>query len=389
MPFLLLLVAGCDGSRASAPAAETPPAPVAVAQVETRTVTLRRTFSGALEAAAEIMVAPRVPGQLVRLALDIGDRVEHGATIARLDDARAHQDVLSAEAELMVARANREEAVAAAEIAERAFDRVSTLHEQEVASATELDAARTTALARRSRTAVTDASIKRAEAALEAARIRLAETQVVTEWNARASDADTTRYVGERFVDEGAIVQAGEPIVSVVALDPMVAVIFVPERDYAGLSIGRPASIETDAYPRESFEGTIARIAPVFSRATRQVRVELEIENSDLRLKPGMFVRATLELDEAKNATVVPYAALTSRAGETGLFSVSSAESVARWHPVRVGIREDDSIQVTALSAEDDDAAGPPIGPQVVVLGQEMCDDGAPVRVIESEEPPL
>ena len=345
-----LVTVSCDEGRAGAPPEESPPAPVAVAPVEMRTVTLRRTFSGALDAAAEVMVAPRVSGQLVSLGLDIGDSVSRGATIAQLDDARLRQDALSAEAELSVARANRDEAIAAAEIANRAFERASTLHEQDVASAAELDAARTTALARRSRIAVTEAQITRAEAALEAARLRLAETQVVAEWEARASDADSTRFIGERFVDEGAIVQAGEPIVSVVALQPIVAVIFVPERDYAGLSIGRPASIETDAYAGERFLGTVARIAPVFSRATRQVRVELEIENDDLRLKPGMFVRATLELEEAENATVVPYAALTSRAQQTGVFSVPAGASVARWVPVHAGIREGDAVQVIPLA---------------------------------------
>lgn len=366
-----LLAAGCGAETGPPAAAARLAAPVAVAPVEIGPITLRRTFSGALEASAEVAVAPRVGGQVRQLLVDIGDEVRRGQVVARIDDRELRQATLQGEAELAVARANHDEAAAAAEIAERALERIKALRTDGVASEAELDSARTQALARRSRVSVTLAQIQRAEAALEAARLRLEESVVRAEW---ADGDDEVRLVGQRFVDEGANVAVGSPILSIVGLVPMVAVIFVPERDYARLAPGQAAALATDAYPGERFRGTVARVAPVFSRNTRQVRVELEVENSDRRLKPGMFVRADLDLGSEEAATVVPYAALTSRRDRRGVFVlVSSAGSTptVRWVPVEVGIREADRVQVI----------GEGIAGSVVTLGMELCDDGAPVTV--------
>lgn len=380
---------GCSDSSEPSRAAARPPAPVAVASIEQRPITLRRSFSGALEATAEVMVAPRVSGQLTSLVVDIGDVIERGQVVATIDDAELQQAVLQAEAEEQVAQANQEEADAAHEIASRAFDRTESLSEQGVASASELDAARATALARRSRTAVTRAQVARAAAGVEAARIRLAEAQVHADWEPTvgeipgssaagdgSSQTSPTRLVAMRFADEGTFVSAGTPLLSIVALQPIVAVIFVPERDYANLKIDQQATLTTDAYPLDEFTGRVARIAPVFSRATRQVRVELEVNNEDRRLKPGMFVRATLELAEASNATVVPYAALTKRDDRIGVFVLDASGDAVRWQPVDAGIREGRFVQV--LNAQ--------LSGTVVTLGQDMCDDGASVSVIESLE---
>lgn len=378
MLFACLTASACDDEGAASGPEVTPPAPVSVAPVEERAITLRRTFSGALEATAEVMVAPRVSGQLERLSVNIGDVIERGQVVAMIDDAELQQALAQSEADLSVARANQAEAEAAHEIADRAFRRAETLHGQGVASESELDAARTAALARSSRIAVTAAQVARAEAALEAARIRLGEAQVVASWETGRSDdapsvPGSTRLVAARFVDEGSIVASGSPIISIVELQPILAVVFVPERDYSFLAIGQEAALETDAYPNEVFTGRVARIAPVFSRNSRQVRVELEIENPELRLKPGMFVRATLELGRADDATVVPYDALTQRGEQKGVFTLSTDGITVRWRPVETGIREGRWQQVL----------GEGVTGQVVTLGQEMCDDGAAVTVIE------
>ncbi len=363
----------CGRSDGAAPTGKpTVVAPVAVGAVEVRPITLRRTFSGALEAASEVTVAPRISGHVKGLAVDIGDPITRGQVVAWIDDQEWVQAVLQSRAELAVAKANVEEAEAGAKIAERTFERIERLRKDGVASESEMDAARTAALARRSRVSVTKAQVQRADAALASAEIRLQQATVTANWD---GDDDGARVVARRFVDEGTNVSAGTAMLSIVGLQPMVAVVFVPERDYARLAEGQLATIATDAYPGESFTGTVARVAPVFSQNTRQVRVELEVENKDLRLKPGMFVRAALDLGADQGATVVPYAALTRRGDVLGVFTIDRAGDVARWRPVRAGIREGDFVQVF----------GDGVSGQVVTLGQELCDDGAPVRIIDAK----
>lgn len=343
------------------------PVPVEVAAVQRGPITLRRTFSGALEATAEFTAAPKVGGRLERLAVDLGDSVSRGQVLAWLDDAEYQQAVQQAEAELAVARASHAEAESALQIAERALARAEALRGEGVTSESQTDLARADQLAAQAQLEVASARITRAESQLETARIRLGYTRVSADW----SGGDDERVVSQRWVDEGTTVSANAPLMSVVELDPILAVVFVPERDYARLGMDMAASLVIDSYPDLVFEGRVARISPVFRRTTRQARVEILVDNSDERLKPGMFARAVIDMAEVEEATILPFAALTERDGMEGVFVVSSDGDSVHWRVVEAGIREGDRVQVL-----DGDLRG-----RVVVLGQELCDDGCAITI--------
>lgn len=101
-------------------------------------------------------------------------------------------------------------------------------------------------------------------------------------------------------------------ILAIVELSPITGVIHVTESDYARFHEGQTATLATDAYPGETFNGQVARIAPIFQQTSRQAQ-ELAIDNPDQRLKPGMFIRVTLELARAEDATIIPEAAIATR----------------------------------------------------------------------------
>ncbi|MDF1837477.1 MAG: efflux RND transporter periplasmic adaptor subunit, partial [Planctomycetota bacterium] len=359
--------------------ASTPaPAPVELGSIEKGSITLRRAFSGTLEASGEVDLAPRISGHLDQLMVDLGDPVERGQVIGMLDTDELELAELQAVADLAVAQANLEETEAVGSFARRTLERREVLGAKGITSQSELDSMRAEATSADAAIAVTQARVRRAEAALERARLQLSQAQIIADWEEQPTLADDgrmepapVRYVSARFMDEGRLVNAGTPLVSVVTLRPIVAVVTVPERDYARLEKGLPATITTDAYAGEPFQGRITRIAPVFSRTTRQVRVEIELDNVDLRLKPGMFVRAQLELDQASNATIIPFAAITERSGVEGVFVLDSKDKTVDWTPVQTGIRDGALIQVLDGSLEG----------RVVTLGQELCDDGSTVIV--------
>jgi RND family efflux transporter MFP subunit len=213
--------------------------------------------------------------------------------------------------------------------------------------------------------------VTRAEAALETARIRLGYTRITADW----SGGDDQRVVAERFVDEGETVAANAPLLRIVELDPLTGVIFVAEKDYGRLQPGQEVSLATDAYPGEAFGGRIARIAPVFREATRQARVELTVDNPGHRLKPGMFIRATVVLEHVADAVIVPEAALAARNDRTGLFVVSADGRSVVWREVRVGIREGSRVQVL----------GEGIAGRVVTLGQQLVDDGSTIIIPDGQ----
>jgi len=348
-------------------------AAVEVAPVERGPLSLRRTINGTLEAAAEFVVAPKISGRVVRLGAHISDTVERGAVVAWLDDDEFAQAVVQAEADLAVNNAQLLEAQGALEIAERTFARVESLRETELTSESEYDLASADFVAKQARVKVAEALVSRARASLEAQRIRLGYTQVAAKW----PDGESQRVVAERFVDEGETVSANTPLFSIIDLDPVVGVLYVPERDYAKLAVGQPVTLSTDAYPKEAFQGHIERIAPIFRQTTRQARVELTIPNPDQRLKPGMFIRATVELEHLEDATIVPYAALTERDDRTGLFLLDPDGRRVGWREVRVGIREGDRVQVDGAGG----ASGNRLEGRVVTLGQHLLDDGSEITI--------
>ena len=363
---------GRDAGPAGGGDGEPRPVPVEVAEIDRGQIERRRTFTGTLEPQAQLVVGSKIAGRVEELFADLADRVSRGQVMARLDNDEHLQAVAQAEADLAVAEANLVEAESLLGIAERELERVDRLRARGVSSESQRDVAKADQLAKQAHVAVTGAQVTRARAALAAARIRLGYTEVTASWRGEGDE----RVVAERHVEEGETVAANEPLFRVVDLDPIKAVFFVTEGDYGLLAPGQEAELATDAYPGESFRGRIARIAPVFREATRQARVELHVENPGLRLKPGMFVRANLVLERVAEASVVPAQALTTRDGQQGLFVLAADGRSVAWRPVRVGVRQDQRVQVT----------GEGLGGRVVTLGQQLLEDGSPVTVA-GEEP--
>ncbi len=351
------------GSSKSAKASR--PVPVEVARIQRGPIALQRTFSGELEALAEFVVAPKVSGRVERVIVNIADVVKRGQIVAELDNDEYVQAVAQAQADLEVARANLSEAESALGNANREFNRTQSLLKRGIASDSEFDAAQQDQLAKQAQLKVASAQVTKAASALETANIRLGYTKVTAGW----SGGDERRVVAERYVDEGQTVAANAPLLMIVELHPVVGVVFVTERDYALLKPGQLVSLTTDAYPDERFTGRIDRIAPVFRKSTRQARIEMIIENPHHRLKPGMFIRASVVLTRVPEATIVPEQALTIRDDKTGVFIVSEDGRSVAWREVNVGIREDGRVQVI----------GEGLSGRVVTLGQQLVNDGSAV----------
>jgi len=353
------------------------PAAVSVATIERAAITERRLYSGSLEAGARFVVSPKVAGRIERLAVDLGDAVSPGQTLALLDDAEFEQAVAVARAEKAVAEARLAEARSAQTIADRALERSTTLRTRGVASETQFDQAAAEQLAAAAAAQVARAQVQRSRAALESARIRLSYTRILARWpgagaeGEAAPDPADVRVVARRLIDAGETVSAGTPLLSIVDLDPLVAVIFVAERDYARIRVDQPVELTTDAHPGRTFGGRVKRIAPAFSESARQARVEIDVPNADHALRPGMFARAELALRRVDAATVVPEEALTVRQETDGVFIVEGDPLTARWRPVEIGVRDGDRVQIS----------GEGLTGRVVTLGQQLIDDGAPVVV--------
>ncbi len=165
-------------------------------------------------------------------------------------------------------------------------------------------------LFRAARHKVAAAQLANREAALATARVRLSYTRIKASWE-MGSDV---RYVGERFVSEGAMLSPNTPILSIIELQPITAVIFVTDRDYFRLGTGQPATVTSSAFGGEPFAGRVARIAPLLLESSREARVEIEIQNEKRLLKPGMFINTRIEFARREAATGTGGAGMESTA---------------------------------------------------------------------------
>jgi len=330
-------------------------------------------FTGTLYPQSKFLVAPKIAGRLDKLRVNIGDHVQADQLVAELENDEYRRQVDQAEAELQVARANLAESRSALDITGRELARVKALRLKKIASESELDATQAQYTAQEAKHKVALAQVDQKVAALRAAQVRLEYTRI----SIPAEKKNARWVVGERFVDEGAMLAANTPIVSVLDIGALTAVIHVIEKDYPKIQLDQPAAVRTDAYPQRAFQGKIARIAPELKESSRQARVEVHIDNADQALKPGMFVRVRIEFAVHADALVIPRGAVVLRDGRQGVFVVGPEAGTARFVPVRLGFIQGDLAEVL----------DPPLSGDIVSLGQHLLEDGGAVRLAGQPAP--
>ncbi len=341
---------------------------VEVANVEKRVMRDFGYFSGTLQPNAKFMVAPKIPGRLKKLSVNIGDEITNGQEMALLDDEEYREEVDEAQAEVNVAKANIEESKSNLEIAESELRRLESLGS--ITSKSQFDIARSQYKIANAKYKVAQSQLVQKEAALNAAKIRLGYTKIKVFW----PEKKQKRVIGERFVDEGAMLSANSPIVSVLDISSLIAAVYVIEKDYNKIKIGQEAMLTTDAFPGQSFTGTIIRIAPFLRENSRQARVEIHIPNPDGRLKPGMFANVQVLFEERLNVPAIPITALIKRNQQDGVFLVNPDLLKAQFIPITAGLVEGSWIEVSKPLLEG----------LVVTLGQHLLSDSTSVFIAKA-----
>lgn len=333
-----------------------------------RTIQDKRIFSGSLKPWTQIEIAPKVSGRLEKLYFDIGDRIENGQTIAVIDSTEYRQLAAQAAADLEVAKAQLQEAKVNLDLKQKDFERQQELFSKKATSDAQFDLAESAYKAQAATYQMKQSEVLRRQAILDNAQLKVSDCTIKAEW-----DDGHPRYVGLRNCDEGSLIQANKPLLTIAEIDRLMAVIYVIERDYPMLKIDAPAKITTDAYPGVPFQGKVRRIAQLLQDSTRQGEVKLEIENSDLKLKPGMFVRVELVFSEKPDALVIPKVCLVRRNDNVGVFTVDGKELKAVFTPVQTGITGIDSVEILS----------PDLNLPVVTLGNHLLNDGSKVVIPE------
>ena len=341
------------------------PMTVELAAITRGDVAAHLTVVGNLVGEQTVDVAPKTGGRLVSVSVQLGDRVRRGQTIAKVEDREIVEQVRSAEASAEVAKATIRQREADLRVAEVNFDRSKNLYGRQLLAKQALDDAESRYLSAQAQIDLSKAQLMQNEARLEELRINLQNTTVVSPIDG---------FVGRRNVDAGAMVSQNQPIVSVVEIGRLRLVAAVIEKDLRMVSAGDVADVEVDAYPGDHFRGRIARVAPVLDPATRTALMEVEIPNPDFRLKPGMYARVSLTIEEHKGALVAPKQAVIDFENQRGVW-MTTDENRARFVPVELGIEDADRIEIQSGLKEGDRIVS--VGATAVRNGDQLLIAGA------------
>lgn len=326
---LALAVAAASGVLALAPGsagqvqAGEAVAALATAPAELRQVDVTYAAEGVVEAVRQAVVAARVPGRIVELKVDAGDRVQAGQVLARIDEREAHQAV--AEARAQVARAEADLANARAN-----YERTQKLVAEKFMSAATLDKAR--------------ADFRAAEAQLAAARA--GADQAATSRGYAVVTAPFAGLVATRHAQVGEMAQPGLPVVTLYDPSEMRVVAAVPQVTAAALrgKVTR-AYAELPTLGR-TLQAKAVTVLPAADTRTLTSDVRLDLPEAVPGAVPGTFARAQFAIGTAQRL-VIPAQAVVRRSELAGAYVVTDAGAV-QLRQLRLGERSGDRIEVLA-----------------------------------------
>jgi len=334
---------------------------------------------GSLFAYDEVTVSSEAEGRVEEVMVDVGDRVGKGQTLARvspvefqltveqqqaaLRQARARLGLGENDGELKDARQAAEVKKAAADLtdAEQKYKRAQSLLETGVIPRQQYDeaearynAAKATYDLAVQQVENMRASMQQSQVSVNLANKRLRDTQI------RAPFAG---HIKSREVTTGQYLKVQTPVMSIVNVDPLRARLSVPEKMSPWVRVGREVKLSLEAFPGREFTGRISRINPSVEEKNRTFEIEALVANRGAELKPGSFVKATIQSDKIDQILVIPYNAASYLFGAYKVFVIQGQTIKER--EVKLGDRLGDLVEIIeGLQAGEKIAIGPG-GPQL------------------------
>lgn len=286
---------GWGGAGARAPSV------VTTAPVREGEYFARAELVGTLTANATAPLYAKVPGQITALHANTGDPVRAGQILAEIESDTQRRRVEQAQAALEMSRATLTQRQAALGMAEATAGRTRSLAEQQLVPDQQLDTVEAELEGARAEVELARAQVTEAEAALASAQVEVERTRVRAPFDG---------VVGKRHLDVGARAGTNDVIFIVVDLSPIKTTVDLTARDASRVRSGQPATLETESFPGRTFEGQVARLASIYDPETHTTEAEIEVDNPDGLLKPGMFATVGITFDQAARALLVPESAV-------------------------------------------------------------------------------
>ncbi|MEL6320507.1 MAG: efflux RND transporter periplasmic adaptor subunit [Cyanobacteria bacterium J06626_14] len=342
---------------------------VAIAQA---TSTNSVTYTGTTEPVQTVLLRSQTEGQLLNLSVDVGDSVERGETLGRLDSDLLQTAVVDAEAELSAreflviqaeaavadAEAQVELAIAELQQAQADAERFRSLADDGAIAEQLAEQAQT--VVRTAEQAVRSAEqvVRNREQAIAAAERRVESQQaILAQTRERLAFATLTSpltgTVLERFVDPGDLIQPGQEVLRLGDLSAVDVQVQIADRDRSQIQVGQPAEVQLDAFPAETFSGRVTRISPVADAAARLIPVDITLSNPSQRIGSGLIARVDFVAPVSQQTISVPESALALSSEEPSsdepmifVLSEASDSPIAQPRSVTVGDRRNGQVEI-------------------------------------------
>lgn len=324
----IALLASCSGEKKDAVTEDEMPK-VKIETVHTQAVDQSQEFTATVEANILNNIAPQTPGRIHKLAVEVGDHVKAGQLLASMDETTLRQTKMQLENQ------------------EVEFSRIDELYKVGGASKSNWDALKT-------QLEVTRASYKNLE---ENSKLISPISGVVT----------------ARNYDSGDMYSGATPIYTIEQIRPVKLIVNVSETYFTFVKKGQEADVRMDVYPGETFKAKVSLVYPTIDASTRTFPVELKIDNTDERVRPGMFARVTLSFG-IENRIVVPDLAIVKQAGSGDRYVYVYKDGKVSFEKVELGRRMNDRYEILS---------GLTNGDQVIISGQSRLTNGVEVEIVK------
>lgn len=341
--------------------------PVQTERVSTGCIQRKLTYLGDIEAESSARVYAKIPDRIVEFPVHNGDFVKKGTILAQVENSKLKQAVYQAEAALASARSQVQNL-------ELEYKRLKKLYEEKAVSESQYQQVQT-------QLDVAKNGIKQAEAGYKIAREQLEDTII---------RAPIDGYVSGRMLSVGDMAAGQLPLLTISRKDLLKINVDIIEKDLQRIKNGMNVNVFVDAIPGKVFNGSIARISPVVSPATRTGQVEILLKNPDNLLKPGMFSRLEIIVESKDDVLIVNRNNVdvrTSRRLDGGTIRDAEIEQVYSVYVVKDSLALERTIQIGIESGMFYEVTdGLELNDMIVSAGRTNLRDSTMVDVVKVNE---
>ncbi len=310
--------------------------PVKFQKIKTQSIAQTLDYTANLTAFKVIHYAPASPGRIDQINVEVGSRVHKGQILVESD------------------RTQLQQANTQLKNAEITYQRIDKLFKLGSASKQQYDQAKT----------AYDLAKSSTEFLIENTTLTSPINGIVTGKYFENGEF----YSGVPNTDAGKAA-----VISIMQINPLKALVSVSQNHYPALTKGLMATITSDIYPAENFEGKISKIYPIINESTRTFQVEVLVANKDERLRPGMFSRIKIKLKD-KDALVVPAISVLKEEGTNNRFVFVNDHGRAKQIPVKIGKRYNDKVELISDQITE--------GVEIIVEGQGNLFHGSKIKLV-------